>query len=179
MWRTIAYYFRVLYNCARLPIWSLLNGLRIRFSPIQKLSTKAKLSVGKKGKIILGNQCMIEEGTHIRSGEGILSLGDKVFINRNCTIVCNSGISIGSRTTIGPNVCIYDHDHDMKNWNQFIGKPIKIGEKVWIGANVTILKGVTIGDHAVIGAGAVVIHDVSENHVVIAKHETIVRRIEG
>lgn len=177
MWRTASYYLRVLYNVVRLPILALLNGNRINARLIQKLSPASHFSVGRKGRIHLGHACMMESGTYLRAGRGVLELGDKVFFNRNCTVVCNEGISIGNQTTFGPNVCIYDHDHDLKNANQFVGEPIVIGKKVWVGANVTILKGVHIGDNAVIGAGSVVSKDVPENHRVISKQNLVLKQI--
>ena len=70
-------------------------------------------------------------------------------------------IEVEEGVTIGPNVCIYDHDHISAGG--FVAKPIRIGKNAWIGANVTILKGVTIGSAAVIGAGTVVTKDVPSN----------------
>ncbi len=171
MWRELSYYVRVAINLVRLPLISIMNFNRVKAAPIQKFSMGASFSVGKQGRIKIGKRCMAEKGTYLRAGNGELILGDKVFFNRNCTVVCNERIEIGSGTTIGPNVCIYDHDHDLKRWNEFISKPITIGEKVWIGANVVILKGVTIGDNAVIGSGTVVTKDVPNNVVYYQKRE--------
>lgn len=83
------------------------------------------------------------------------------FINRNATIVSMSSILIEEGVTIGPNVCIYDHDHNHSKVRQneqspFVSAPITIEQGAWIGANVVVLKGVTIGKGAVVAAGAVV-----------------------
>ncbi len=174
MWRTASYYARVLYNFFRLFFWSLLNGFKIKYKGAQKLSSKSKLSVGKKGRITLGGRCMAEEGVLLHAPSGKITLGTKVFINRNSTIVSHESIDIGSYTTIGPNVCIYDHDHDTENWKQFISKPVSIGENVWVGANVVILKGVQIGDNAVIGAGTVVSKSIPADHVCYNSSQTLV-----
>ena len=167
MYRTVSYYIRVVYNLFRLPMWSLLNFGRIRFKFIQKLAVGAKLSLGKLGQITIGNKCMLEKGVLLRAGSGKMTLGDNVFFNRNSMVVCNDKISIGSNSTFGPNVCIYDHNHDIALGEGFICSPVTIGERVWVGANVVILKGVTIGNDVVIGAGTVVTKDVPDNAICV------------
>ncbi len=73
---------------------------------------------------------------------------------------------------IGPNVLIFDHDHDFKNKdrkNSYIHGDITIGNNVWIGGNVVILKNTKIGENAVIAAGTVVTGEVPANHIYYAK----------
>ena len=48
----------------------------------------------------------------------------------------------------------------MRDRQDLIPGPIRIGKNAWIGSNVTILPGVTVGDGAVVAAGAVVTKDV-------------------
>lgn len=94
---------------------------------------------------------------------------NSVFINRNSMIVSMEKIFIGSGVTIGPNVCIYDHDHNIgrrKGEETFCSSPVIIKQNAWIGANVVITRGVTIGKNSVIAAGAVVTSDVQENCIV-------------
>ena len=107
-----------------------------------------------------------------------MTLGSRVFINRNCTIVSRSAISIGNGTTIGPNVCIYDHDHNYKSGTGFIEKPISIGKNVWLGAGVTILKGCNIGDNVVVGAGTIITKDVPDNSVVYTHRDIRIKTKE-
>ena len=40
---------------------------------------------------------------------GKLKIGNRVYLNRNTMIVCRDSVEIGSGTTVGPNVMIYDH----------------------------------------------------------------------
>lgn len=63
---------------------------------------------------------MLGKGLHLRSGVvlsvrsgALLKLGDGVFINRNTIVTSKKSVIIEDGVTIGPNVCIYDHDHDM------------------------------------------------------------------
>ena len=81
---------------------------------------------------------------------------------------------------IGPNVIIYDHDHDYVSpeWhNTYKSAPISVGNNVWIAGNVTILKGVTIGDNAVIGAGVVLNESVGANEIVMQERNLIRKKI--
>lgn len=129
---------------------------------------------GKGSKITLGKRIHIKDNTEISASGGRVHIGDKVFINRNCVIAAHKEIKIGGGTTIGPNTCIYDHDHNIYG-EGFICREVAIGKNVWIGANCSVLKGVRIGDNAVIGAGSVITKDVADNVVVYVKNEICTR----
>lgn len=97
------------------------------------------------------------------SEDGVLRIGEKVFINDGCKINVREKVTIESGCMIGQDVLIYDHDHDYMSDNRhkrFITAPIHIGKNVWIGSGVIILKGVNIGDNAVIAAGCLVKEDI-------------------
>ncbi len=82
--------------------------------------------------------------------------------------------------TIGPNVCIFDHDHSFKDEKQeFVSEKIVVEDHVWIGAGCIILKGVTIGKESVIAAGTVVTKDVSPYTVALQKRNTMTVPILG
>ena len=92
-----------------------------------------------------------------------LQLGERVFINQNCTFLDHAGIRIGAGTLIAPKVTFITLGHPVDPAERRIwltGAPIDVAENVWIGAGATILPGVTIGRDAVIAAGAVVADDV-------------------
>ena len=179
MWRKIGWVFRVVYNLIRMPLMWIFTLGKIRFSIIQMLSPNAIIRLGNEGTINLGKKCMLDSGTLIRSNGGKISIEDGVYINRNCNVVGRESIMIKSGATIGPNVCIYDHDHSMgKNkTSDYITAQIIIGKNVWIGANAVILKGVTIGDESVICAGAVITKNVPAKTVVVTKSEMILKII--
>jgi galactoside O-acetyltransferase len=110
------------------------------------------------------------------------SIGDNIFIGRNCYIT--GGVFVGNGTTINTNVnivasppsiinigenCLLAHnvvirsdDHIFDDVNSNIrsqgrrGGDIIVGQDCWLGANVVLLKGVCLGAHSVVGAGAVV-----------------------
>lgn len=157
MKRKIRYAFKILIFILKMPFWCL---NRIKFKGLQMVSFGTKLTAYGKGRIVCKNRNNIESGTLISADEGKVTLNG-CFVNRNCTIVSAKEICIGRGTTIGPNVCIYDHDHNLKRLLDkseppIVSEAVIIEENVWIAANATILKGVTIGEGSVVAAGAVV-----------------------
>jgi acetyltransferase-like isoleucine patch superfamily enzyme len=107
-----------------------------------------------------------------------LELGERVFINQNCTFLDYAGIRIGNRTMIGPKVTFITNGHpvDPEERSLYLtGAPITVEENVWIGAGATILPGVTIGRDAVIAAGATVADDVPAASLVTGAKATVRR----
>ena len=130
----------------------------------------ADVEVGKYSMLKIGYGFTMRKNSIIAVRDNAqLRIGCKVFINRNVIIMARRNITIGNGVTIGPNVCIYDHDHDIKNKGGYVLSDVKINDNTWTGSNVTILKGVTIGEHCVIGSGAIVTKDVPANTVLIQK----------
>ncbi|UTT59114.1 DapH/DapD/GlmU-related protein [Cellulosimicrobium cellulans] len=98
-----------------------------------------------------------------------LDLGERVFVNQNCTFLDYAGIRLADRVLVAPRVTFITVGHpvdtdDRKVW--LTGGPIDVHENVWIGAGATILRGVTIGRDAVVAAGAVVTDDVPPRSLV-------------
>jgi len=107
-----------------------------------------------------------------------LELGERVFVNQNCTFLDYAGIRLGARTMVAPRVTFVTVGHpvdtdDRRVW--LTGGPIVVGENVWIGAGATILPGVTLGDDSVIAAGAVVADDVPARSLVVGGKATVRR----
>lgn len=98
---------------------------------------------------------------HTDCGKNI-AVGKNVFINSGCKFQDQGGIVIGDGALIGHNVVLATLNHSLavRDRQDLIPGPIRIGKNVWIGSNVTILPGVTVGDGAVVAAGAVVTKDV-------------------
>lgn len=142
-------------------------GCRIGFDAISLVSLRATIKTKKGGKVCLGRKTAISPNTEISATEGVVSLGNNCFVNRNCMIVAHEKIIIGDGTTIGPGVYIYDHDHDGKGG--FISLPITIEKNVWIGAGTIILKGTHIEEGAVIAAGSIVSGHVCKDTLLIQK----------
>jgi acetyltransferase-like isoleucine patch superfamily enzyme len=92
-----------------------------------------------------------------------LELGERVFVNQNCTFLDYAGIRIGDRVMVGPKATFITMSHPVDPGDRRLhltGAPIVVEENAWIGAGATILPGVRIGRDAVVAAGAVVAEDV-------------------
>lgn len=98
---------------------------------------------------------------HTDCGKNI-AVGKNVFINSGCKFQDQGGIVIGDGALIGHNVVLATLNHSLavRDRQDLIPGPIRIGKNAWISSNVTILPGVTVGDGAVVAAGAVVTKDV-------------------
>lgn len=98
---------------------------------------------------------------HTDCGKNI-AVGKNVFINSGCKFQDQGGIVIDDGVLIGHNVVLATLNHSLavRDRQDLIPGPIRIGKNAWIGSNVTILPGVTVGDGAVVAAGAVVTKDV-------------------
>lgn len=137
-------------------------GSRFTFHFMNWISIKAAIKIEDEGSIRLGKQVQIRPYSEIHvSDKGMIEIEDGAFFNRNCMIVCRGKVHIGKGTAFGPNVVVYDHDHELKlREGGYTVSPVHIGDHVWIGAGCIILKGVHIGDEAVVAAGSIVTHDV-------------------
>jgi acetyltransferase-like isoleucine patch superfamily enzyme len=107
-----------------------------------------------------------------------LDLGERVFINQNCTFLDYAGIRLGDRVMVGPKATFITVGHpvDPEERRQWLsGAPIDVAENVWIGAGAMILPGVSIGRDAVVAAGAVVADDVPPATLVTGGKATVHR----
>jgi acetyltransferase-like isoleucine patch superfamily enzyme len=108
-----------------------------------------------------------------------LGLGERVFINQNCTFLDYAGIRLGDRVMVAPKVTFITVGHpvDPRERREWLsGGPIDVAENVWIGAGATILPGVSIGKDAVIAAGAIVAENVPPATLVTGEKAAVRRQ---
>lgn len=165
----LKYVVLVILNIIRLTIKKICSNGKLSCSVIQLVSPSTTIEVAERGIINITGRIHAEKGSMISAKNGNLTIGKHVYINRNTMIVCRYKIDIGQGTTIGPNVVIYDHDHDLQSKGNLKTAPVIIGNNVWIGANCSIIKGVSIGDNAVIAAGTIVTKDVPGDMIIYSK----------
>ncbi len=130
------------------------------------MPSNSNITISKSSKVSI-EKLSLNYNVSIRIRENSeFEIGRGVCFNNGCVITCRKHIKIGNRCSFGPNVMIFDNDHNIYSENYidtYVCEDIIIGNNVWIGANVVILKGVTIGENSVIAAGSVVRHDVPAN----------------
>lgn len=130
------------------------------------------------GKVKIGTGFHSRRNVTVHADGGEIFIDNNCFINEGCVIVSKEKVSIGENCKFGPGVYIYDHNHGIKDREEYSFSPVSIGNNVWIGANAVILKGSKIGDNCVIGASTVVSGEVKENTIVYNKREMIFKPIE-
>jgi acetyltransferase-like isoleucine patch superfamily enzyme len=139
--------------------------------------------VHSEGRVELGRVALrgmiapVELGA---TGDGTLTIGDRVFINQGATVTAALSIEIGDDTRIGDFAAIYDSDHHPVEQGAEVRRaPVTIGRNVWIARAATVLPGVTIGDHAVVAAGAVVTEDVPARALVAGNPARVIRTLQA
>lgn len=149
------------------------NNLKLN---VLKVSINGRLIISK-GKLSFMGKFNSRKGIKINVVGGKVIIKDKVFFNHNVSINCHNYIEIGENTMFGENVLIYDHDHirvnNILSSNEYISKPIIIGDNVWIGASTIILKGVNIGNNVTVASGSVITKDIPSNTTIIQKRQNI------
>lgn len=145
------------------------------------IAPSAEITIEPGSNVSIGKYFRARSGCHIRSRKGaVLNIGKNVSVNHGCMIVCRERITIGNDVQFGPNVMVYDHDHDYRSDGgvksmKYSVSTIKIGDNVWIGANSVILRGTVLGDDVVIAAGSVVKGNIPNGSLVYNKRETVIR----
>ena len=145
------------------------------------LEPGSNIKLLQSGSISGGENIRLRANTSLVSIGGAIQLGDSVFFNRNCNLVCREKITVGNSVSFGHNVCVIDHDH-VFGWSGISPTEYRTGEIVieegcWIGANVVILRGTHIGAFSVIGAGCVVKGEIPPHSLVTGGRELNIKEI--
>jgi acetyltransferase-like isoleucine patch superfamily enzyme len=183
MARKINNIISVIYSQIRFTLLKVLHGKKFSFRGIQRFSPNTQLFFLNKGEIHLGNKVRVHTGTKIRAiSGGIVEIGSNATFNYNCMIVALKKIKIGKGVEFGPNVLVYDHDHDFRaqgglKANKYKYGAVEIGDNSWVGANTIILRGTKIGKNCVVGAGCVISGEYPDNSIITQKRETISRSV--
>lgn len=113
------------------------------------------------GKVVFKGRAQIGHGSKISVGKnGTLILGNNFRITAESAIAAHKKIEFGENCLLSWDILIMDSDfHTIKNKEGVCINPpesILIGNHVWIGCRTTILKGTQISSESVIGTGSVV-----------------------
>ncbi len=184
MRRVLTDFVSVLFSFFRFFLTKLLHPCGLSFQPVERFSPNVVVEIERGGMIKLGKRVRAHSGCIFKVRKGAkLIIGDDVSFNYNCMVYCKESVVIEKGVEFGPNVMIYDHDHDFKcekgiKAKKFITSPVKIEKNGWIGCNTIILRGTTIGENAVIGAGSVVKGNVPANSVLVQKRDEEIIKID-
>jgi acetyltransferase-like isoleucine patch superfamily enzyme len=167
----------------KLVVLKLFYPTKLKFSPIEVISLTTRFNL--EGQVVhLGKGVATRRNVEFNTYyEGTITIGDKCFFNNNCILASQMKIQIGDNCSFGPNVLIYDHDHDFrhkegKKPGYYKKTPVIIGKNVWVGANCIILRGTNIGDNSVIAAGTIVKGNIPNNTMVYQKRELNLKQID-
>lgn len=104
-----------------------------------------------------------------------LEIGDRTAIGDRTEIHCGGDVRIGSGCLIAWDVVIMDRDYHRLDGADEVGRPVRIGDRVWIGCRAIVLSGVEIGAGAVVAAGSVVTADVPAGTLVGGNPARVIR----
>ncbi len=161
--------------------WCLRNatsvGRRARVWGHPKVVNRGRLLIGDRARLVSTIATLeISVGT-----DGILEIGNNVFINYGCSIAATQRVHIGSDCAIGTYCIMMDNDfHRLEPERRFElpeSAPIVLQDNVWLGARVIVLRGVTIGAGSAIGAGSVVTHDIPARSLAAGIPARVIRSI--
>ena len=127
------------------------------------------------GKITIGNNCYIGDGTRIWSGEEVI-IGNDVLIAHMANIVDTQAHEIDA-TERAERYIELQKSGPWSDKGSIQTKPVIIKDKVWISFNVAILKGVTIGEGAIVAAGSVVTKNVEPYTMVAGNPAVVVKKL--
>ena len=118
---------------------------------------------------LLDNRGTIRLGAHVatRSHQvrpslatgpaGLLTIGDRTFVNQGAVLHAELSVTIGSRVLIGDHTAVCDTDfHEVAPGAGVRTAPVVVGDDVWLARGVVVLPGATIGEGTVVAAGSVV-----------------------
>lgn len=173
----------VFYSFVKFNFIKLFHWHQFYFSFVERCSPNTDIYfIGREGKIVLGHKVRMHTLCRLRViKKGVIKIGDNTTMNYGCMVTSRNNIIIGNGCEFGPNVLLYDHDHDYKcegglKANKYVNGTIEIGENSWIGANCVILKNTKLGKNCVVAAGTVLGNcEYPDNTVIYQKRETITK----
>jgi len=129
-------------------------------TPDSKVRLTVWSDLRERGRIVIGDYCLISPGVRISAATEIL-IGDSCMLAH------------GAFVTDADWHGVYDRSLPIGQTN-----PVRIGTNVWIGDSAIICKGVSIGENSIIGAGSVVVRDIPANAVAAGNPAGVLKFLE-
>ncbi|WP_165173734.1 hypothetical protein [Adlercreutzia sp. ZJ242] len=106
----------VCYSFVRIGIRKMAYGSNFTSGLVQRISPNVVLEFNRNARVSLGDKVRIHSGGKIKVRSGAeLVIGSGAKFNYNCGVFCHRRIVIGPGVEFGPNVLVYDHDHDFRS----------------------------------------------------------------
>lgn len=160
-------------------IFRRIKSAGLTLGPRCNLRGLAYIKIGKNFRVMEGLWLEAHDRYKDQELNPRVIIGDDVSVSRWCHVSAIEYIEIGSRTLLGSNVYIADHNHGtyagIEQSDPNVppatrplggGGPVIIGEDVWIGNNAVLVGPLNVGRGAIIAANSVVTRDVSVNTIV-------------
>ncbi|MET3527159.1 acyltransferase [Phenylobacterium koreense] len=139
----------------------------LEIDPTAKISNMADIEPSARGTLMrIGARTMIDAFVKVKpaGGMGELIIGEDCAINSGTVIYTGNGVRIGDAVLIAANCTLAPTNHAFADVTKRIRDQgflpskggIVIEDDVWLGANVVVLDGAVIGKGCVVAAGAVV-----------------------
>lgn len=172
----------IIYTFPKLCLTKLFHWNGLNFYPIERFSPNVDIYYIGTGTMIFGKKVRAHSGCKFRViSKGTIKVDDSATFNYGCMITAREEIHIGTGVEFGPNVLIYDHDHDFRapgglKAGKFTSGKVVIGDNSWIGCNTVILKNTIIGKNCVIGAGCILTNcNIPDNSIVVQHRDTHIK----
>lgn len=185
MLRKLLYIYPEIIGYCKLLIYKFAFGRGLVIHGFPRFSCKSDIRMRKGSRLVLEDKCHIADHITLRlAGKGELIIKTGTSISQQTIITCHDKIEIGNNVMIGPNVTIYDHDHNfrkgvlMNHTGGYTTLPIVIEDNVWLGSNVIVLKGVRIGEGSVVASGSLVTKDIPAQSIVYNKRNVEIKVLD-
>ena len=119
-----------------------------------------------KMRVVAGNWLKIASDKPLYLGKGA-----RVILNEGCRVLVVQSALIGANTLFGPNVQIYDHDHEFDCRgvsSKLTYAPVSIGQHCCLCANAVVKRGSSIACRSLVSENSVVTYDLTESGALYA-----------
>jgi acetyltransferase-like isoleucine patch superfamily enzyme len=156
---------------------------RLRARPNVRIGERARLegrpTIDVAG-LTVGDDFLLwsHEATTLLAGTGMLTIGDRSFVNSGARIFANGRVEIGDDVLIGVDAIVTDSNMHGQEGRPDRPRPTIIGSGTWIAMRAMVMPGVRVGERCIVAAGAIVTVDVPDGTLVAGVPARIVRSLD-